>query len=134
MISMEVIMLHEEYGLTKVKSFMYAHVIAPIYAYKAMCNTEGYEIPNPENSGFPDVSLNSIQFKKLWTKRAANMNITFTPYRYNADKTVVKKVMSAPYHPKTCFDLWQKGDYKGFISYLDGCYKPKKKKVKESVS
>lgn len=135
------VMLHEDFGLTKIKSFLYAHMIAPIYAYKAMCNNETtYDAaPDSQNTYLPDISLNSIQFKKLWNKKLAGMNNMIAPLRGHSDPTIVKKVMSAPYHPRTCYELWQKGDYKGFIAYLDSVYKPekvktKKTKVKESVS
>lgn len=132
MIPRVVMMLHEDFGLSRVKALMYAHISATYYYYYSMCYSD-----NMNNALYkPDVNLTSIQFRKLMSVTGINaeMNSVFSVRNAQSGNVKAIKDLKAPYDYMECFKLFQNGNYEGFVKHIKNAYKSLKTKDKKEIS
>lgn len=125
MIPRATMMFNKEYGIPKLRAFLYAHLTASYYSYYGLAYTDQYNTEVYK----PCVHITRTQFKELIKNATVNgtMNELLTSNNYNnnsANKKIVGlKNLDAPYNLVTLHNLFAKGDYEGFLDHIKESYK-----------
>jgi hypothetical protein len=116
-------------GLKPYKAFLYTAVASAWYSGHGLC----YSDYNSASTA-PDIGVTATDFKEIWkvAPRDGSMNNMLTASNDNNPgfKNVKKKTFSAKHSPMKCWTLYQQGNLKGVVEYLDSVYFPKKAKPK----
>jgi hypothetical protein len=123
-------MLHEDFGVPKLKALMYAHLAYPFYYYYGFIASDCFN--TDDNPIKADVSVTAEEFKHLLSNDSITGANNMLAISQNASPTVRsyrKRDYAAPYKPSVLWALFEKGDYEGFIKHIKDSYKsiaPKK--------
>jgi hypothetical protein len=122
------IMLNEDYGLPKLKAFLYAHLANPFFSYYGLFYSDYPNITLRK----PDVGLNNKEFKDMWhyDRSSSVLNDMLTQSNDTAALNVIGRKFSAPYDGFHLFKLVDAGDWKSFIKHIQTSYNKKGKKSK----
>jgi hypothetical protein len=127
-------MLHEDFGLTKLRSILYANAMHPFYYYYSLCYSDRLFV----NEEFKfDVSVKAAQFKGLlrlntWDG-SMNSMLTAQNVRQRANVREVLPEVRTPYNWRMLHENFLAGKYEDCVNHIKQAYKitkPTKTKVK----
>lgn len=127
-------MLNEDFGLTRLKSILYAHITHPFYYYYSLFYSDYLNMPERK----PDVSVTNAEFKKMMSVQSYDgaMNSVFTSYNNNngISKKAIGRALHAPYDHMTVMRLFREGNYQDMIKHIEGSYKTANLKLKKNAT
>jgi hypothetical protein len=118
----------EEMKLTKLKSFLYAHVASQFNSGNSFAFSDimGLDKLNPSYQA-PCLNVTSKQFQEIWSENNGSLNYTLTKHFYDGSERIRAieglKNLDAPYDPNLIHELFDKGDYEGFVKHIEDSYK-----------
>jgi hypothetical protein len=138
---------HKNFGLTRLRAFLYAHIMSPFYSGYGLCYSDfmGY-VDKSRDIDYtayqpPCVSLRATQFKELWyTSRNSEgmLNLMLCQSNYEKSDTV-KKIpgllhLQAPYNYKEAHKLFREGKYEEAVEHVRKSYQELNRKLKADLN
>lgn len=114
----------EKLGMKPFKAFMYSLAVGAWYCGYGLAYSD-YDISNT----VPDLDITAAQFKIIWQNCSGYVNHMLTTQQ-SVPIGVNKKAFEPKHDPTFCWNLYNKGQIKEIVKYLDKCYYPIKVKAK----